>query len=63
MENLKSTKKLCEKYNKMLLLDACRFAENAWFVSQREEDYKGVEILEESWHLMMISLPKLQGTF
>ena len=44
MENLKSTKKLCEKYNKMLLLDACRFAENAWFVSQREEDYKGVEI-------------------
>ena len=46
MENLKNTKKLCEKYNKMLLLDACRFAENAWFVSQREEDYKDVEIRE-----------------
>ena len=54
MENLKSTKKLCEKYNKMLLLDACRFAENAWFVSQREEDYKGVEsrdITKEAFRL------------
>jgi len=44
MENLKSVKELCTKYNKMLILDACRFAENAWFVSQREEAYKDVEI-------------------
>ena len=28
----------------MFLLDACRFAENAWFVSQREDEYKDVEI-------------------
>ena len=33
MENLKKVKELCGKYNKMFLLDACRFAENAWFVS------------------------------
>ena len=46
MENLKAVKTLCEKYNKMFLLDACRFAENAWFVSQREESYKDVEIRE-----------------
>lgn len=44
MENLKAVKALCEKYNKMFLLDACRFAENAWFVSQREDSYKDVEI-------------------
>ena len=44
MENLKAVKALCEKYNKMFLLDACRFAENAWFVRQREDSYKDVEI-------------------
>ena len=44
MDNLKKVKDLCSKYNKMFLLDACRFAENAWFVSQREDKYKDVEI-------------------
>ena len=46
MDNLKKVRELCTKYNKMFLLDACRFAENAWFVSQREEKYKNVEIRE-----------------
>ena len=46
MDNLKKVKELCTKYNKMFLLDACRFAENAWFVSQREKEYKNVEIRE-----------------
>ena len=46
MENLKAVKALCEKHNKMFLLDACRFSENAWFVSQREDSYKDVEIRE-----------------
>ena len=46
MENLKAVKALCEKHNKMFLLDACRFSENAWFVSQREESYKDIEIRE-----------------
>jgi tryptophanase len=46
MENLKAVKALCEKYNKMFLLDACRFSENAWFVSQREDSYKDIEIRE-----------------
>ena len=44
MDNLKKVRAHCEKYNKMFLLDACRFAENAWFVSQREDEYKDVEI-------------------
>ena len=46
MENLKGVKELCKKYKKMFLLDACRFAENAWFVSQREESYKGKNVRE-----------------
>ena len=44
MENLKAVKALCKKYKKMFLLDACRFAENAWFVSQREDSYKGKKV-------------------
>jgi len=46
MKNLKAVRELCNKYNKMMLLDACRFAENAWFVSQREEDYNNIDIRE-----------------
>ena len=39
MENIRETKKLCEKYSVPLCLDACRFAENAWFIKQKEEGF------------------------
>ncbi|MHC5005520.1 MAG: tryptophanase, partial [Planctomycetota bacterium] len=34
--NLRAVRKLCDRYGKPLYLDACRFAENAWFIKQRE---------------------------
>jgi len=40
MANLKATRELCNKYQLPFFLDACRFAENAWFIKQREEGYK-----------------------
>lgn len=40
MENIKSTKILCKKYSVPLILDACRFAENSWFIKQREKEFK-----------------------
>jgi len=40
MENLKTTKQICKKHSVPLILDACRFAENAWFIKQREKDFK-----------------------
>lgn len=40
MENLRETKKICLKYNIPMLLDACRFAENAYFIKKREKGYE-----------------------
>ena len=36
LENIRGVRALCDKYKKPLILDACRFAENAWFIKQRE---------------------------
>ncbi len=41
MANLRGVRALCDRYRKPLFLDACRFAENAWFVKQRETAYSG----------------------
>ncbi len=39
MANIRETKALCEEFGKPLFLDACRFAENAYFIKLREEGY------------------------
>ncbi len=39
MENLRGVRMLCNRYRKPFFLDACRFAENAWFIKQREPGY------------------------
>lgn len=44
LANLRSIRALCDKHGLPLLLDSCRFAENAWFIQQREES--GREILD-----------------
>ena len=36
LENLRGVRALCDRYGVPLFLDACRFAENAWFIRQRE---------------------------
>jgi len=37
LENLRGVRDVCDRYGLPLFLDACRFAENAWFIKQREE--------------------------
>ena len=46
LENIRKTKELLTKYNIPLVLDCCRFAENAYFISQREEGQQGRELME-----------------
>jgi tryptophanase len=37
LENLRGVRRLCDRYAKPFFLDACRFAENAYFIKLRED--------------------------
>jgi tryptophanase len=39
MENIRITRNICTEFGIPLFIDACRFAENAWFIKCREEGY------------------------
>ncbi len=41
MENIRKTSELCHAHGIPLFLDACRFAENAYFIKLREAGYAG----------------------
>ncbi len=39
LENLREVRAVCDEYDIPFYLDACRFAENAWFIKTREDGY------------------------
>ena len=54
MENIRATAAVCRKHGVPLFIDACRFAENAWFIKQREPGYadkRPIEIAREMFSL------------
>jgi tryptophanase len=44
MANLRAIRAICDRYELPLFLDACRFAENAWFIRTREAGYETTAI-------------------
>ena len=44
MENMREVKKIAEKNNLMVVLDASLIGENAWFIKQREEEFRNSHI-------------------
>ena len=40
MANIEAVRQVCWKHSTPLYLDACRFAENAWFIHERERGYR-----------------------
>src|SRR5690554_1154803 len=46
MANVRAVREVCDRYGKPLFLDACRFAENAWFIKTREPGYAEVPVAD-----------------
>ncbi len=46
MQNIKEIKSLCKKNDILLFIDACRFAENSYFIKKRELGYENTSIPE-----------------
>jgi len=46
MQNIRKVRKIADKYDRPFFFDACRFAENTYFIKTREQGYKNKSIKE-----------------
>ncbi len=46
MANIKAVSKLCKSYGVPIYFDAARYAENCYFIKEREEGYKDKEVID-----------------
>jgi len=46
LQNLKETAAICRRHGILFFIDACRFAENAWFIKTREKGYENTPVRE-----------------
>ena len=52
MENIRAVRAVCDRYKVPFFLDACRFAENAWFIRLREPGYAERDVGESRERLL-----------
>ncbi|MDP7030259.1 MAG: tryptophanase [Phycisphaerales bacterium] len=55
LANIRGAREICDRHGVPLFLDACRFAENAWFIHLREERERGrapIDIAREMFSLV-----------
>jgi tryptophanase len=46
MANIRATSQICRSHGLPLYIDACRFAENAYFIKEREAGYADAELID-----------------
>ena len=46
MANVRAVREVCDRHGVPLFFDACRFAENCWFIREREAGYRDKSVLE-----------------
>jgi tryptophanase len=46
MANVRAVREVCQRHGVPLIFDACRFAENSWFIQQREPGYANRPVAE-----------------
>ncbi len=45
MQNVRAVSEVCKRYGLPLFFDACRFAENCWFIKQRDPEFADRSVL------------------
>jgi len=55
MENMHAVKKIAKKYGITLLIDGARYAENAFFVKEREAEYRKKSIREIAYEVFQMA--------
>jgi tyrosine phenol-lyase len=46
MENVRAVRAVCKEHRLPLYIDACRFAENCWFIREREKGYADKPVID-----------------
>ncbi|KAJ5275290.1 hypothetical protein N7497_005904 [Penicillium chrysogenum] len=55
MENITAVKQIATDYGKPLIIDSARFAENAWFIQQREHGFRQSSIREITRQIFLMA--------
>ncbi|WP_022666759.1 tryptophanase [Desulfospira joergensenii] len=55
MANIRAVKEVLDRHAIPLIIDACRFAENAYFIHEREKGYAGKSLLEISREMFSLA--------